>query len=113
MLSKLADENLINSENELTPKGSNEVAQNEVFVVYKYVLRNDAPKLVTESRDFCTNLVNQSNTKSWTREDINALNNGQIPNVFASKGGFYNNPNTGVTTPYCRHTWQQRLVRLK
>lgn len=113
MLSKLADENLINSENELTPKGTNEVAQNEVFVVYKYVLRNDAPKLVTESRDFCTNLVNQSKTKSWTREDINALNNGQIPNVFASKGGFYNNPDTGVTTPYCRHTWQQRLVRLK
>ena len=84
-----------------------------MFVVYKYALRGDAPKLETESRDFCKNLVNQSKTKSWTRQDIALLDNGQIPNVFASRGGFYHNPNTGVTTPFCRHVWQQRLVRLR
>ena len=113
LLNELAEEGLIDGSNNLTPKGTAEAKQNEVFVVYKYVLRGDAPKLITESRDFCRDLVNQSKNKSWTRQDINALNNGQIPNVFASRGGFYNNPDTGVTTPFCRHVWQQRLVRLK
>ena len=109
----LVEEELINDKLELTPKGEIEAEQNQVFVVYKYALRNDAPKLETESRDFCKDLVNQSKTKSWTRQDIALLNNGQIPNVFASRGGFYTNPNTGVTTPFCRHVWQQRLVRLR
>lgn len=113
LLNGLIKDDLINSSNELTPKGTAQSEQEQVFVVYKYVLRGDAPKLKTESRDFCKNLVDQSKTKSWTRQDINALNNGQIPNVFASRGGFYNNPNTEVTTPFCRHVWQQRLVRLK
>ena len=113
ILKELAEEQLINSNNELTPKGSTEVEQNQVFVVYKYALRGDAPKLKGESRDFCKNLISQSATKSWTREDITALNNKQLPDVFKSRGGFYNNPDTGVITPYCRHVWQQRLVRLK
>ena len=109
----LQEEGLITDKLELTPKGVTEAEQNEVFVVYKYALRGDAPKLETESRDFCKDLVKQSATKSWTRQDIALLDNGQIPNVFASRGGFYNNPDTGVTTPFCRHVWQQRLVRLK
>tara|TARA_R110002167_G_scaffold106599_8_gene273272 strand:+ start:4377 stop:6239 length:1863 start_codon:yes stop_codon:yes gene_type:complete len=115
LLSKLIDEELINTNNELTEEGKTEARQNEVFVVYKYIVRGDAPKLITESRDFCRSLVDQSKNKSWTREDINALNNGvtDLPDVFSARGGFYNNPNTGVTTPYCRHVWQQRLVRLK
>lgn len=113
LLNELSEDGLIDGSNNLTPKGSEEAVKNEVFVVYKYILRADAPKLETVSRDFCKDLVAQSKTKSWTREDINALNNGQIPNVFASRGGFYNNPKTGVTTPFCRHVWQQRLVRLK
>lgn len=115
LLSKLIDEELINANNELTEKGTTEAKQNEVFVVYKYAKRNDVKgdSILDTTRDFCSNLVTQSKTKSWTREDINALNNGQLPNVFLSRGGFYNNPETGVTTPFCRHVWQQRLVRLK
>ncbi len=115
LLNELAEEGLIDGSNNLTPKGTAEAKQNEVFVVYKYVLRGDAPKLITESRDFCRDLVNQSKNKSWTRQDINALNNQvtDLPDVFSARGGFYNNPDTGVTTPFCRHVWQQRLVRLK
>ena len=113
IIGDLVEEELITDTNELTPKGVSEVEQNNVFVVYKYALRGDAPPLETESRDFCKDLVNQSRTKSWTRQDIAVLNNGQLPNVFASRGGFYNNPSTGQTTPFCRHVWQQRLVRLK
>jgi len=115
LLSDLVGEELINSSNELTAKGTAEAKQNEVFVVYKYIKRTDikGDAVIDTTRDFCRDLVNQSKNKSWTRADINALNNGQLPNVFASRGGFYNNPDTGVTTPFCRHVWQQRLVRLK
>ena len=115
LLSELVGEELINSSNELTAKGTAEAKQNEVFVVYKYIKRTDikGDAVIDTTRDFCRDLVNQSKNKSWTRADINALNNGQLPNVFASRGGFYNNPDTGVTTPFCRHVWQQRLVRLR
>ena len=115
LLSELVGEELINSSNELTAKGTAEAKQNEVFVVYQYVLRGDAPKLITESRDFCRDLMSQSVNKSWTRQDINNLNNQvtELPDVFSARGGFYNNPDTGVTTPFCRHVWQQRLVRLR
>ena len=84
-------------------------------MVYKYALRGDAPKLQGgTSRPFCSDLMRQSQTKSWTRQDIELLNNNTAGlDVFTSRGGFYNNPITGVTTPFCRHVWQQRLVRLK
>jgi hypothetical protein len=113
-IDNLVEQGLINEDGELTPKGKTETEQNEVFVVYKYALRGDAPKLEGgSSRPFCSSLMRQSQFKSWTREDINALNNNQGLDVFSSRGGFYNNPKTGVTTPFCRHVWQQRLVRLK
>ena len=66
--------------------------ENEVFVVYKYALRNDAPPTSTGSRDFCVRMTAQSRFKSWTFEDIERLNNGQGLDVFTSRGGFYNNP---------------------
>lgn len=114
-IDSLIEQELINSENELTPKGRTEIEQNQVFVVYKYALRGDAPKLEGgTSRPFCSSLMRQSLTKSWTRQDIELLNNNTPGlDVFTSRGGFYNNPKTGVTTPFCRHVWQQRLVRLK
>lgn len=114
-INSLIEQELINSENELTPKGKAEIEQNQVFVVYKYALRGDAPKLQGgTSRPFCSDLMRQSQTKSWTRQDIELLNNNTAGlDVFTSRGGFYNNPITGVTTPFCRHVWQQRLVRLK
>ena len=112
---KLIEEELINSEGEVTPKGESEIRQNEVFVVYKYKLRNDAPPLVAggSSRDFCKDLMQQSQNKSWTRAEINNLNNGQGSNVFSARGGWYHNPKNDVNTPFCRHIWEQRLVRFK
>ncbi len=112
---KLIEEELITKDGEVTTKGENEIRQNEVFVVYKYKLRNDAPPLVAggSSRDFCKDLMQQSQTKSWTRAEINNLNNGQGSNVFTARGGWYHNPKNDVNTPFCRHIWEQRLVRFK
>ena len=114
-IDSLVSQELVSSDGELTPQGKAEIEQNQVFVVYKYAKRGDAKgdSVISGTRDFCRDLVRQSISKSWTRADIDALNNKQGLDVFSSRGGFYNNPNTGVTTPYCRHVWQQRLVRLK
>ena len=85
----------------------------ELFIVYKYALRPNAPALKTESRPFCKNLMTLSKFKSWTLDDIRLMNNGQGLPVFLSRGGWYNNPDTGRTEPRCRHQWKQVLVRQK
>ncbi len=47
------------------------------------------------TRPFCTKLQRQSNeNKTWTRAQINAMDNGQLPNVWMTAGGYR-----------CRHQW--------
>lgn len=47
------------------------------------------------TRPFCTKLQRQSNEgKTWTRVQINAMDNGQLPNVWLTAGGYR-----------CRHQW--------
>jgi len=89
--------------------------KNEVFTVYKYKLRDDAPSLVKggKSRFFCKTMMNLSKTKSWTIEDIKRLRNGQGLDVFSSRGGYYRKPNTDISVPFCRHIWESKLVRRK
>jgi len=104
----------------VTDEGEEEVT--ELITVYKYVKRPDAPALKTESRDFCRRMVALSRDKSWTYEQINetrfpegrgAGNNAQGTDVFTKRGGWYTNPNTGTRTPFCRHIWSSRTVRVK
>ena len=33
--------------------------------------------------------------------------------IFTKRGGFYHNPILDVTTPWCRHIWEQQIVRIK
>lgn len=94
---------------EPTEEGRKESEQ-EVFIVYKYAERLDAPPLKGESRFFCKTLM--KSTKSFTLEDIKRLRNGQGLDVFTSRGGYYRKED-GTTVPYCRHTWVQRLVKRK
>jgi DNA-binding MarR family transcriptional regulator len=104
----------------VTDEGEEEVS--EIITVYKYVLRPLAPALKTESRDFCKRMVALSRDKSWTYEEINETrfpggkgsgNNAQGTDVFTNRGGWYTNPNTGTRTPFCRHIWSSRTVRVK
>jgi DNA-binding Lrp family transcriptional regulator len=90
----------------------------ELVIRYKYDLRSDAPALVEggESRDFCKAMM--SNPRYFSREDINNIGNelGQlydIPNydAFRRRGGWYHDPNKDVNLPFCRHVWQQELVK--
>jgi len=95
---------------EPTEEGKKE-NENEVFLVYKYAERLDAPPLKGESRFFCKTLM--SLNRSYTLADIKRLRNGQGLDVFTSRGGWYTKPNTNTHAPYCRHTWVQRLVKRK
>ena len=105
--------NVVEGQVEVTESGADNAKDDEVFIVYKYELRPDAPSLVKggESRPFCKVLMGMN--KSYTIEDIKRLRNGQGLDVFTSRGGYYRKKGTNVSVPYCRHTWKQRLVKLK
>ena len=98
---------------EVTESGVENADNDEVFTVYKYALRNDAPSLSKDgrSRPFCRTLMGLK--RSYTIEDIKMLRNGQGLDVFTSRGGWYTKKGTDTSVPYCRHTWVQRLVKLK
>ncbi len=99
----------------ITDDGIEEAEQEELFTVYKYKLRSDAPTLKAggESRAFCKIMMSMSSFKSWTIEDIERLNNGSGLDCFTSRGGYYTRKGTDISVPYCRHIWEQRLVRKK
>ena len=87
--------------------------ENEMFIVYTYQTRADAPRLKTESREFCKNMLSITQTRAFTIQDINSVSNEFGTDVFKFRGGWYNNPNTAKPTPWCRHIWQQQLVKFK
>lgn len=82
---------------------------------YKYDLRVgiDGPKILPNgrTRDFCEIILNAD--RYYTRNDINTMSNGFGLSVFEYAGGYYHNPDTGVTTPYCRHNWVMLFVERK
>ena len=122
-IEELKAEGLLNEEGEPTEKGKVESKENQLFVVYKYVVRSDASggSLLPTSRPFCVSLIGQSNFKSWTIEDINAMNNGMTyssgrqMDVFRTRGGWktIKGSEPAIHTPFCRHIWEQRLVTRK
>jgi len=83
-----------------------EIAEFEVR--YTYQTRNDVPPVQTESREFCTKLL--SLNRSYTRQDIDSISTRVSRNVWNYRGGWYTNPDTQKTTPWCRHEWVQQLV---
>lgn len=98
---------------ELTPKGKSNVGEVSFEVVYQYREREGIPPLKGESRPFCKNLL--ALKRVFTREEIDKITarlkaNGIDRNVWEYKGGWYTNPETGVHTPSCRHTWFQIIV---
>ena len=103
---------LLKTKIKVTDEGEQETS--ELITVYKYKLRADisgAP-IIPGSRDFCIRLIGEVN-KNYTIEEINFLSLEQGRNVFSKRGGWYTNPNTKIRTPYCRHVWSAKTVRLK
>ena len=88
-----------------------DIAKSQLSIAYRYALRSDAPALKGRSRNFCISMMAQR--KLYSRQEINGLSNGMELPVFNYRGGYYNNPNTGRTTAWCRHIWQQTIIRKK
>lgn len=83
----------------------------KVSVRWRYALRDDVPAAIEGSRPFCQKLM--SSGRTWTTDEIKSLDNGMpgdIGDVFLYRGGFYRNPDTGETTPFCRHQWVAEVV---
>ena len=98
----------INNTITITPKGletNTPTIETELYTVYKYVKRPDAPDLLTESRPFCKRLLALSKFRNWTRDGIDDITNQFGEDAWSFRGGFYTNPETKQTTAYCRHIW--------
>jgi hypothetical protein len=83
-----------------------EIAEFEVR--YSYQPIPGIPPVKTESREFCLKLLEIN--RSFTRQDIDSISNRVNRNVWTYRGGWYTNPDTKRTTPWCRHEWVQQLV---
>ena len=83
-----------------------EIAEFEVR--YSYQPIPGIPPVETSSREFCLKLLEIN--RSFTRQDIDSISNRVNRNVWTYKGGWYTNPKTKITTPWCRHEWVQQLV---
>jgi len=101
------------SQGQVTDLGQNVVDRaqapvSQFEVVYTYKERPGVPPVKTKSREFCVKLIGLN--RLYTREDINRISQRVDRNVWNYRGGWYTNPDTGVSTPYCRHIWVQQLV---
>lgn len=89
-----------------------------LVIKYRYGLRPDAPALQSESRDFCQKMMGLN--KLYSKQEIegmkNDMDNFDIINnssVWLYRGGWYRDPNKEVAVPFCRHIWNQVVVRQK
>jgi hypothetical protein len=83
-----------------------EIAEFEVR--YSYQPIPGIPPVETSSREFCLKLLELR--RSYSRQDIDSISNRVDRNVWTYRGGWYTNPKTKKTTPWCRHEWVQQLV---
>lgn len=117
-VSNLVDAEALDKDFKPTPSAKESIQKpiEEIFVVYRYIERPDAPPLKTESRPFCRKMMLLATTKRYTLQQLELLTNdfGQTGiDIFTKRGGWYHNYKTDKTTPFCRHIWQQEIVRLK
>lgn len=98
------------TENGLKELGKSQPDRIEVF--YSYDLRADitGSSVIPTTRDFCREMVRLSQTRVWSRQDIDRISGVLGYNVFSYRGGWYHNPNTDKNTPWCRHVWNQELI---
>ena len=121
-LARLNEKGLIESNAkgyEATTKGIEKVTNpideyvTEIKTIYKYKTKLDAPALKTESRQYCLDLLEISKKDHWEFEDIDNMSNEFGMNAWDFRGGYYTNPNTNETTPWCRHIWKAQTIKVK
>lgn len=78
-------------------------------VRYSYEVKSGlgAPKIDT-TRPFCETLIDAN--RMYSRFELDTISSNIKRDVWRYRGGYYHNPKTNVTTPWCRHEWVQHLV---
>jgi hypothetical protein len=77
-------------------------------IAYTYREVPGIPPVKSESRDFCLRLIDAN--RKYTREELNTISSRVDRDVWKYRGGWYTNPDTQKSTPWCRHEWVQQLV---
>jgi hypothetical protein len=82
----------------------------EFKVMYTYEKRADVsgPELLKTSRPFCVKMVGLSQSRMFSRQDIQKLSERLGYSVFKRAGGFWNN--NGTIEFQCRHGWIKHVV---
>jgi predicted small secreted protein len=98
---------------EVTDLGKQFIQEREIpierfEVRYGYRTRLDVPPAKTGSRQFCERLMDLN--RLYTRDEINTISMRVDRDVWRYRGGWYTNPDTQASTPWCRHEWIQQLV---
>lgn len=96
-------------------KETKPIVSDEIYTVYKYAVNPDKPSLKKggSSRPYCLKMMQLSKTKSWTFESLDSMENDLGTNVWAYRGGYYTNPETGEIDPDCRHLFYAITKRRK
>lgn len=81
-------------------------------IAYRYVVRDDAgAPIIPTTRPFCREMVKASNSRVWDATQITQRSLEENRNIWLRGGGFWTRKDTKVTTPYCRHEWEQVVIK--
>jgi len=108
----------VNFEPTESGKSSIQKPTEEIFVAYKYVERPDAlPLKGGKSRPFCIKMLSFAKAgRIYTLDQLKLLKNDFNQSgidIFVKRGGWYTVPDTNIRRPFCRHIWQQEVIRKK
>lgn len=95
-----------------TLKGS--AISTEIEILYSYEESPFAAPLETQSRKFCSKMIQLD--RLYSRQEIERISLALYKDktsAWKRRGGYYTNPETGITTPFCRHIWTSGLYRRK
>tara|TARA_Y100001973_G_scaffold89491_1_gene135885 strand:+ start:695 stop:2551 length:1857 start_codon:yes stop_codon:yes gene_type:complete len=108
----------VNFEPTESGKSSIQKPTEEIFVAYKYIERPDAlPLKGGKSRPFCVKMLSFAKAgRIYTLDQLKLLRNDFNQtgiDIFVKRGGWYTVPDTNIRRPFCRHIWQQEVIRKK
>jgi predicted transcriptional regulator len=101
---------------EVTDKGKRTLDDTDTIrkdfrIAYRYVVRDGAgAPIIPTTRPFCKRMVELSEERVWTATQITNVSLEENRNVWLRGGGFWTRKGTNVTTPHCRHEWEQVVI---
>jgi hypothetical protein len=89
----------------------------ELLIRYSYEWRDIVPSDQRDtfdhpSRAFCKRMMDLSETKVWSRSDIELISGRLGYSVFDRVGGWWNSP-INPNKEQCRHEWKSLIVKRK